>query len=234
MKVKKTRAVFITGTGTGVGKSMVCGLLGRFLLEKEYRVTTQKWVQTGTDELDSDIDLHLKLMGKERKDVKEFLPHIMPYSFKFAASPHLAAQLEAVRIKTSKIKQSFKVLASNFEFVIVEGAGGALVPFNRRKLLIDIAASLNLEVVIVAQNELGAINHTLLTIEAVKKRGLKICGIIFNNVSSRGNKSILKDNIKIIKEISKEKILGELPFMKNEQRLYEAFIPIGNKFLMAR
>ena len=97
-------------------------------------------------------------------------------------------------------------------------------------LVIDIAKELGLPVLIVAGNKLGAINHTLLTIEAVKKRGMDIVGIIFNNLCKRTDKVILRDNPRIIKRLTGEVILGTLPRLKNKD-LYKAFAPIGKKFM---
>jgi dethiobiotin synthetase len=227
----KPQAVFVTGTDTEVGKTVVSGLLGRFLLEKKYKAITQKWVQTGTKGLSQDIDRHLALMGIKKKDMVDFLPAMAPYSFKFAASPHLAAACEKKAIRADKIKRSFKVLSGNFDFVIVEGTGGVLVPFDKKRLLIDIAAELRLPALIVARNKLGAINHTLLTIEALKRRGLTIIGIIFNNLSKTANKVILRDNLRIIEALGAERILGNLPCCHDRERLYKNFVPIGRKIL---
>jgi len=193
------RGIFIAGTDTGVGKTIVTGLLARYLSTEGYSVITQKWVETGTRGLSKDIDMHLKLMGKRKKNVEDLLPHMSPYVFRFASSPHLAAQLEGKRIDAGRIKKSFEFLKKRHDFVIVEGIGGALVPYNRRRLVIDIAKELKLSVIIVAENKLGAINHTLLTIEAIKKRNMKLIGIIFNNWRRKTDKRILSDNIRIIK-----------------------------------
>ena len=118
-----------------------------------------------------------------------------------------------------------------FDFVIVEGAGGVLVPFNRKKLIIDIAKDLNLPVVVVAANKLGAINHTLLTIEALKIRSLKIIGIIFNNQSNKGNDIVLEDNPKIVRQLSGQRILGTLPWTKNKDILIKKFNIIGKNII---
>jgi len=225
------KAIFITGTDTGVGKSVVSGLLGRYLLDRGYRVITQKWIETGTRGFSKDIGLHLRLMRRKISDIKEYLPYVSPYAFRFASSPHLATALEKKRIDTNKIKKSFRVLEKLFDFVIVEGVGGALVPLNKKKLVIDIAKELSLPVLIVVGNRLGAINHTLLTIEAVKKRGMKIEGIIFNNRYIKSNKVILKDNIEIIRSITGEKVLGVLPPVKDKSRLYGAVIPAAKRIL---
>ncbi|HLD83034.1 MAG TPA: dethiobiotin synthase [Candidatus Omnitrophota bacterium] len=205
-------ALFITGTDTGVGKTVVTGILARLLQDKGYKVITQKWIQTGCRGFSSDIREHLKIMSKSESEIRDYLDLVFPYTFKLAASPHLASKLEKKRIKAQKIIRSFKALAKRFDFVIVEGIGGALVPYDEKHLVIDIAKKLKLPVLVVAQNKLGAINHTLLTIEALKKRRMKILGILFND--AKGTSSmVLKDNPKIIKSLTKEKILGVLPWM---------------------
>jgi len=226
-------AVFVTGTDTEVGKTVVCGLLGRFLLDAGCNAVTQKWIQTGCNGFPADIDVHLELMGKSRQDLKDFLPDVCPYRFSFPASGHLAAELEGKTIEPAKIKDSFCKLRKNFDFIIAEGIGGVLVPFDRQSLVIDIAKELELPVVIVAANKLGAINHTLLTIEAVKARGLKILGIIFNSrcEKEKTDEIILADNLRIIGTLSGEEILGRLPWSEDLSLLHKAFVPIGEKIL---
>lgn len=223
------KAVFVTGTDTDVGKTVVCGLLGRCLLDKGHSVITQKWIQTGASGFPTDIAVHLKLMGRKKEDIEKYLSDITPYRFRFAASPHLSAGLEKKKVNTTRIKNSFKILSKKFDFLIVEGIGGALVPLSMKKLVIDIAKELNLPVLIVAKNKLGAINHTLLTIEAVRARDMRILGIIFNSQHKKDNVIILKDNPQIIKTLTGEKMLGNLPWLKNWDLLHKVFKPIGDK-----
>ena len=223
------KAVFVTGTDTEVGKTLVTGLLARRLLDKGYHAITQKWIQTGTRNLPTDIAVHLKLMGRKIEDVEKYLPYIAPYTFQLAASPHLAANLEKRKISTTRIKSSFRTLSKKYDFVIVEGLGGVLVPFNRKKLVIDIAKELALPVIIVAKNRLGAINHTLLTIEALRSRHMKILGVMFNGQNEKESEVVLEDNPKIIKALTGEKVLGNLPWLKDPDLLYKAFIPVGDK-----
>ena len=226
------KAVFVTGTDTEVGKTVVCGLLARHLLDKGCNAVTQKWIQTGSRGFPEDIGVHLKLMGKTKADIKKYLSYIAPYMFRLPASAHLAAASQEKSISAAKIKNCFKKLAEDFDFVVVEGIGGALVPFNKKRLVIDIAVELGLPVIIVAKNKLGAINHTLLTIEAVRARGLKILGIIFNGQAVKEDKTVLEDNPKIIKALAGERILGNLPWSKDKDLLYRAFAPIVNKLLL--
>ena len=204
------KAVFICGTDTGVGKTYIAGHLLKMMIDNGIKAVTQKWVQTGSKGFSPDIAQHLKIAGKTRKYVEDILPLVNPYSFKFASSPHLAARLEKKKIDVRKIKYSFKKLSKMFGFVIVEGAGGALVPLNERTLMIDVVKELKMPVIIVAANKLGAINQTLMTIEVLKKRGVRILGVIFNNLEKKEKPSILKDNPEIIKKISGVDILETL------------------------
>lgn len=227
------RGIFVTGTDTGVGKTIVTGLLARYLEGRGYSVITQKWVQTGCkDFTSSDVGRHLKIMGRGKKDIKDYLGHVLPYMFKLAASPHLACSKENKRIDVDKIIKNYWVLSKEFDFVISEGIGGVLVPLNKGKLLIDIIKKLDIGVLIVAQNKLGAINHTLLTIEALRKRRIKILGIVFNNPKLE-DKIVLKDNPLIIKALSHEKVFGVLSRDSRLDKLYQEFIPIGKRICKA-
>ncbi len=225
------KGIFITGTDTGVGKTIVTGCLAGYLSGRGYRVITQKWIHTGCGSgFPSDIRTHLKLIGLRLNTIKQLLPYMAPYRFKAACSPHLACRMENKKIVMSKIINSFKFLADQFEFVIVEGIGGALVPFSRSHLVIDIAKELELPVLVVAGNRLGAVNHTLLTIEALNSRKIPIHGIIFNNLE-KGSGYILEDNPRIIKGLTKQKIFGILPWQDSYQKIYKMFVPIGERIL---
>ncbi len=224
------KGIFVTGTDTGAGKSIITGLLAKYLREKGYKVVTQKWVQTGS-RFSADVNLHLKIMGVSRGAIKDDLACICPYVFKLPASPHLAAKAENKKINIARIKQSFKRLSSKFDFVIVEGIGGALVPVNEKRLVIDIAKELGLPVLVVAQNKIGAINHILMTIEVLKQRKMKILGIVFNNCPSQ-NRLVLQNNPEIIRKITKQKILGVLPWNKRRDLLYKKFLPIAAKIII--
>ena len=223
------KSVFITGTDTGIGKTVITGLLARYLKEHNINVITQKWIQTGNKVFSEDIASHVKSAGLEQKYLKQHSGLICPYVFDFAASPHLAAKLQKKAIDINKIKRSFRMLSRNFDSVIVEGVGGALVPVSKDKLVVDIAKDLKLPAIIVVGNKLGAINHTLLTMEALRRRKIEIIGIIFNNISKKENKIILEDNPKIVKQVSQENILGTLVYSKDNNLLYKKFVPIGKK-----
>ena len=223
------KAVFVTGTDTGVGKTLVAGLLARYLREQGHRAITQKWVQTGIRDFPSDIPTHLKLMGLEEEAIQQYTHDVSPYVFDLAASPHLAAAHENTRIDTRKIIASFRKLGEAFDTVIVEGAGGILVPLNQKRLLIDVVGNLGLPVVIVAANKLGAINHTLLTVEALQTRNIQVLGIVFNTLDRHQDEAVLRDNPEIVKTFARVPILGQLPWSKDSEPLYHRFKPIAKK-----
>jgi dethiobiotin synthetase len=211
---------FVCGTDTGVGKTIVTGLLARTFLDRGYSVITQKWVQTGSKGFPQDISTHLKLMRKKKSYVNGLLDLVCPYVFKYPASPHLSAKLEAKKVEVRKIKTAYKKLCGMFDVVIVEGVGGALVPLNEKTLLLDIVKELKMPVILVVGNKLGAINHTLLTVEAVRSRGLKIAGLVFNEISGSAGR-ITSGNKKILKKLIKGPVFSAcLPFQPAPSRSY--------------
>lgn len=223
------KAIFVAGTDTDAGKSVVTGLLARYISETGKKVVTQKWVQTGLETFPEDIDTHLALIGKKRSDYTGYLDSMAPYTLRFPASPHLAGRREKIRIRIDRIKKGFDDLTGHFDFVIVEGTGGLLVPLNERTLSIDLVKELRLPVLLVAANRLGCVNHTLLSIEALKIRDIKIIGVIFNNISDRTDERILKDNPAIVKKFSGVKVLGILPYTDNVAELYKKFSHLGKE-----
>ncbi len=222
--------IFITGTDTDVGKTLVTGLLGEYLLKRSRSVITQKWVQSGCVGFPEDIDTHLSLMGRTRDSIAGHQEAVCPYVFALPASAHLAAEVESRRIDLAVIKEAYEQLESQFETVLVEGMGGALVPYSRKALLLDLVDELDLPVLIVAKNKLGAINHTLLTVEALQGRGITISGIIFNGPEHESD-AISQDNPQIIQDLTDLPILGTLPWIQEERALTEAFEPIGKAIL---
>ena len=224
--------VFVTGTDTGVGKTIVAGLLARYLCEQGRRAITQKWVQTGTRDFPSDIPTHLELMGAKPEAFQAYEADMTPYALELAASPHLAAAQEDVHIDTRKIVASFRRLSEAFDTVVVEGAGGILVPLNEKKLFIDVVETLALPVIVVAANRLGAINHTLLTLDALQKRNITVLGVVFNTLDRQEDEIVLRDNPKIVQAFARIPVLGQLPWSTDLTQLCRDFEPIAKRILL--
>jgi len=135
-----------------------------------------------------------------------------PYRFEPACSPHLAAELAGTEIEISRIVSAARELAAKYDSLIVEGAGGILVPLNRRELMLDLMAKLNLPVLLAARPGLGTINHTLLSIRALREADLKIAGIVFVAGAAGESGVIEEDNVFTIEQFGNVPILGTIPF----------------------
>lgn len=225
----RTRSILITGTDTGVGKTMICRYLAAYLQSCGRNVITQKWVQTGCAENDDIREHHLTLSASVDQ-ITNLHELRCPYALPFAASPHLAARRHGVEIKAARIEEALMTLERYFDIVLVEGSGGALVPLNEEIVMADMAVQLNMPVLVVAVNKLGAINHTLLTLEALAARGISVTGMIFNRVNNSGEATILDDNIRTISQFSNVPVLGEMPFITGPEKAEAGFVPIGKAF----
>ncbi|MCX8083966.1 MAG: dethiobiotin synthase [Calditerrivibrio sp.] len=174
----KAKLIFITGIDTGVGKTYATGLIAKGLKERYHKVITAKPVQTGSNVIE-DIIKHREIMGTELT-LEDLNGITCPYLFNYPASPHLSAQMENKTIDKERIKNSLNSLTPHYDFVIIEGAGGAMVPLTYSYLTIDLIKELDTEVVLVTHAKLGSINHTLLTLEALLIRNISVIAMIYN------------------------------------------------------
>lgn len=176
------QAFFITGTDTDVGKTYVaCKLISDYVAQG-YKVVGMKPVAAGGDFVDGKWLNKDVLKLEAASNVKAPRELVNPYSFKEAIAPHIAAEKSGVEIKIEVIQQAFKRLADMADIVIVEGAGGFLVPINNTESMADLAVALNIPVILVVSMKLGCINHTLLTVEAIQARNLNLHGWVANNI----------------------------------------------------
>lgn len=175
-----TRGLLITGTDTGVGKTRVTVLLARALVGAGVRVAAMKPVSAGVDagaHLNADV---AALVAAASVDAP--VADINPYAYRAAIAPHVAARNEGRPIDIAVISAAYARLAARADVVLVEGAGGALVPLNAQDCVLDLARALRLPVLVVVGIRLGCINHALLTVEAVRARNLAVAGWVANRI----------------------------------------------------
>lgn len=173
------RTLAIGGIDTDVGKTYATGLLARYLLQQGHKVTTLKLVQTGCTGVSDDIRLHRQLMGQPLSSFDQEGTSC-PYLFPFPASPRLSARMVGATIETAVLDQAMATLQSHHDWLLVEGAGGLLVPLNDTLLLLDYYAAHQLPMILVTSPRLGSINHTRLSLEAIKARGVTLLGLVYN------------------------------------------------------
>lgn len=218
-------AIFVTATDTSVGKTFICGLLLRYLLDQGVRAGYQKWASTGGDDPPADLVHVLARAGVDYDP--GLLDQQVPYRFRLPASPHLAAAMEKRRIEPEVIVDQYTRLADRYEVLIVEGVGGLLVPLRRDLLLADLVARLGLPALVVARSGLGTINHTLLTLEGLRNRAIPVLGVIFSDAADDENQVLVEDNMRTIAEIGQVRVLGRLPRCRTNAEAIDVFREIG-------
>ncbi|MFP4686918.1 MAG: dethiobiotin synthase [bacterium] len=212
---------FVTATDTGVGKTVFTALAVAALRSKGVDCLPVKPVQTGCEPEEIAPDLDFSLRANNLHPPAELLKMLCPVSYRAPASPHLASELEGMFIDPQEIFNALDKLAEGGDYLAVEGAGGLMVPINRSYLMLDLIEELELPVFIVSRLNLGTINHTLLTIEALKKRQIDIAGVVFNQPRPLEKGYVEKDNPRVIKKFGEVEIIGEIPYIPDLEELVE-------------
>ena len=176
----KENVFFVSGIDTNIGKSYATAYLARLWNEQGRRTITQKFIQTGNPAgYSEDIELHRRLMGTG------YLPEdeqglTKPEIFTYPASPQLAARLDNRAIDFDRIRRATCELSERYDAVLVEGAGGLMVPLTDDLLTIDYIQQSGYPLVFVTSGRLGSINHTLLSLEAIERRGIPLHTVMYN------------------------------------------------------
>ncbi|ASJ21744.1 dethiobiotin synthase [Brachyspira hampsonii] len=200
------KALFITATGTDIGKTYVSALIAKNMKDKGLNIGYYKAALSGSDDItDSDA-----WYVKEKANLKDSYDEMVSYTYKHAYSPHLAAQIEGNPPNMEFIKNAYKNIDKVHDYMIVEGSGGIICPIrydnNKKIFLEDIIKELDLPSLIVADAGLGTINSTVLTIEYMRSKKLKINGVILNRFEIANE--MHDDNKKMIEDITGIKIIG--------------------------
>jgi dethiobiotin synthetase len=208
---------FVTGTDTEVGKTLVAGALIIKLQSMGIKAIGYKPVVAGMHTIDGNLindDIETLLMASQQVIPELSASDICPYFLKDAAAPHLVAAKEGTQLEIDVMIRQYTSLQEKADALIVEGAGGFLVPIDEESTLGDFAKAINLPVIMVVNIKLGCINHALLTGEAIEHRGLHVFAWVAN--STQADNEYTQQNIKTLKTLLdkkyKAKFLGHLPF----------------------
>ena len=211
----QARGLFVTGTDTGVGKTLVAGAIAGLLSNAGRDVGVFKPISTGC---------RRQREGLVNADA-EFLAHcsnspfslelINPIRYRDPLAPMVAAERAERPIEWDQLELAYKNVVEGSELVIVEGIGGVMVPIEKDYLVIDLMADMGLPVLIVAASRLGTINHTLLTIEMCRIRGIKLAGIVINGYQAEQAHLAEESNARVISEVGGVRILNVIPYDKS-------------------
>lgn len=204
--------VFVTGTDTDVGKTFVTAGLAAVMQSLGYKSGVYKPFQSGAEVKNG------FLVAPDLAYVKQldfYVETLCSYLMKAPTAPYIAAELEGIEIELDTVKREYESIKNNCEILLVEGAGGLMVPVTKEVLMIDVAKMFDIPLLIVARPDLGTINHTLLTINAAKQAGLDVAGVIINRYPQGTNDPAIKTAPKLIEEYSDATILGIIPDIKD-------------------
>lgn len=211
---------FVTGTDTGVGKTTVsCALLRAFAAQGK-KVVGMKPVVAGSEN-GRWHDVEQLIAASNISAARD---HINPYAFDPPISPHIAAQQAGIEIDLTVIQRAYQALSSQADIVIVEGAGGFLVPLNAQQTGADLARALNLPVILVVGMRLGCLNHALLTAQAIRAAGVTLAGWVANCIDPE--MQVLEENIATLERRLDGPLLGVMPFGEE--------MDVGNITLLVR
>lgn len=202
------RGLFVVGTDTGVGKTQVACALLRALVDRGERPAPFKPFESGSGR-GSDA---ARLVAAAR--ARDPRARVCPYRFRAPLAPAIAAARERARVDLDRVRAAFAELCRGGRSVIAEGAGGVLVPLVGSYTVADLLAELGLRALVVARDALGTINHTALTIEALRSRAVGVAGVVLNRSSAAGDPS-RADNAAAIAGLTGEKVIAVLPFVRS-------------------
>lgn len=208
-------ALFITGTDTGVGKTLVSVSLVKALVRHGLRCAVMKPVASGSEHTLAGLRNADALALAEASNVVVPYASINPYCFEPAISPHIAAEEAKIEVDVGLIKTRFEALASSADFVVVEGAGGWYAPISQSKSMADLPKSLNIPALLVVGVRLGCLNHALLTKQAIEASGVELAGWVANSIDPKIERAA--QNLSSLERMLGSEPLAVFPFMPDER-----------------
>lgn len=207
----KPKGFFVTGTDTGVGKTLFAAALTRALVARGLRVAVMKPVASGCERTPEGLRNSDALALMAAANVKADYSAVNPYCFVPPVSPHIAAQEGGIVIEIDRLREQFESLAAAADCVVVEGAGGWLAPIGDTTSMADIAIELAVPAILVVGIRLGCLNHTLLTRESIAARGVPFCGWVANHIDPELERAT--ENVAALSLRLGAPPLARLPFM---------------------
>lgn len=214
-----SKGIFITGTGTDIGKTYVTGLIVKKLVDEGKKATYYKAALSGAKKVDGKLVPGDAEFVSNMAGLKEKPEDLVSYVYERAVSPHLATKFEGNPLELDKVKEDFDKYREKYDFVVMEGSGGIICPIvyeeDKKILLEDIVRHLGLDIILIADAGLGTINSTVLTYKYLESVGIKTNGVILNNYIDEN--FMHRDNLKMIEDLIPVKVLATVG--KNDKEL---------------
>jgi dethiobiotin synthetase len=210
--MSRAKGLFITGTDTGVGKTRVTAVLAVALRQYGLRVGVMKPVETGCVEEDGQLLAQDSFFLRQISGCTALPEIVTPYMFREPLAPAIAAQHEGQEIDLDHIARCYEKLAAEHDIVLVEGAGGLLVPLTRQESFLDLATRLDFPILVVARNILGTINHTALTV-TVASQCCRVIGIVLNTIAAEVQDASQTSNAEALQVWGGAPLVGQVPYV---------------------
>lgn len=210
-----TQGLFITGTDTGVGKTVVTASILAWLHAQGFSAGVMKPIETGVDSECSSPANSDALFLMECGNVEDDLAEVSPIRLKPAASPFQAALIESRTLQPESILSAYRTLSEKYDWILVEGVGGVQVPITHDYRVVDLIRDLDLSTVVVARYQVGTLNHTLMTLDALKHKSISVRGVVFNQTVPEAPDFIEQGQPRLIEDLSEARVLGTFPYIEN-------------------
>jgi dethiobiotin synthetase len=211
------KGFFVTGTDTGVGKTLISGALIRTIRFLGKKVCGMKPVESGCGRQGDVLIPFDGMFLKQASHAEEPLTLITPCCLESPLAPMAAAEADSRDIDIPAIGRAFSKLSDRYETLVVEGIGGLMVPITRDYYVLDLAGEFGLPLIVVARPGLGTINHIMLTVNCAVNAGLKVAGIVINYGQPPENSLAEQTNPKLLSQISPVPLIGTFPYLKSRE-----------------
>lgn len=209
------KGFFVTGTDTGVGKTIVSALVINVLRMQGLKTCAMKPFETGALREGEVLIPSDGMFLKDAAQMEEPINYITPLCLEKPLAPMIAAEIERVEIDITSVWKSYEYLKKRYEAIVVEGTGGIMVPIKRDYLVVDLIKDFGLPVLVVSRPGLGTINHTMLTLNELFRRNIPVRGIIFNYTAPPEGSLAEETNPSIISRLTDVPVIGTVPYLKS-------------------
>ncbi|MEW6108610.1 MAG: dethiobiotin synthase [Nitrospirota bacterium] len=209
------KGFFITGTDTGVGKTIIAGAIIKAIQFLGLKACGMKPIESGCGREGDVLIPYDGMFLKQAAHMQEPITLVTPCCFESPLAPLSASDIEMKSVNINEIKKAFNKISRQYDAVVIEGIGGLMVPVRKNYFVVELAREFGLPLIVVAKPGLGTINHIMLTVNYALKENLEVAGVIINYSQPPENSLAEKTNPKLLNQICPVPVIGIFPYLKN-------------------